>query len=160
MSPVSFTNDDAGPGTFGDNSFHVITTAGTNPSAVIDGFVVRGGNANGGGSNDRGAGILCLGAVSPTVRNCFFRENRCTFGGAAGYVNNGGAPSFTVGTGVLQSGGLTFGTYLVIANHQSWADSFLIQTAIVHEGPILKVLVKEELMRYPILGISQRRDEK
>jgi 1-acyl-sn-glycerol-3-phosphate acyltransferase len=44
-------------------------------------------------------------------------------------------------------------TYLVIANHQSWADSFLIQTAIAHHGPILKVLVKEELMRIPVLGL-------
>lgn len=44
-------------------------------------------------------------------------------------------------------------SYLVISNHQSWADSFLLQTAIVHRGPILKVLVKEELTRWPILGL-------
>jgi 1-acyl-sn-glycerol-3-phosphate acyltransferase len=44
-------------------------------------------------------------------------------------------------------------TYLVIANHQSWADSFLIQAVIVHNGHILKVLVKEELTRWPILGL-------
>jgi len=44
-------------------------------------------------------------------------------------------------------------TYLVIANHQSWADSFLIQAAVVHNGHILKVLVKEELTRWPILGL-------
>ena len=44
-------------------------------------------------------------------------------------------------------------TYLVIANHQSWADSFLLQMAVVHRGPILKVLVKDELTRWPILGL-------
>ena len=44
-------------------------------------------------------------------------------------------------------------TYLVIANHQSWADSFIIQSAIVQHGPVLKVLVKEELMRFPILAM-------
>ena len=44
-------------------------------------------------------------------------------------------------------------TYLVIANHQSWADSFLLQTTVVHQGPILKVLVKDELARWPILGL-------
>lgn len=81
---------------FGDNSFHVITTVDTDASAVIDGFVVRDGAATTGGANrDRGAGILCLGAVSPSVRNCRFVANRCTFGGAAGYINNGGAPTFT-----------------------------------------------------------------
>lgn len=89
-------NGDDGGGMLGDNSIHLITTAGTDTSAVIDGFVVTAGNANiGGGNRDRGAGILCLGAVSPTVRNCRFIANRCTFGGAAGYINNGGAPQFT-----------------------------------------------------------------
>lgn len=87
---------DDGLSQFGDNSFHLVTTAGTNATAVLDGFVIRGGNANAaGGNNDKGAGILCLGAVSPTVRNCRFVANRCTFGGAAGYINNGGAPSFS-----------------------------------------------------------------
>ncbi len=81
---------------FGDNSFHILTSVGTNATAVIDGFEIRGGAATGaGGNNDKGGGILCLGAVSPTVRNCRFVGNRCTFGGAAGYVNSGGAPSFT-----------------------------------------------------------------
>lgn len=44
-------------------------------------------------------------------------------------------------------------SYLVIANHQSWADSLLLQMVIVHNGPILKVLVKDELARWPILGL-------
>jgi hypothetical protein len=89
-------NGDDGATQFGDNSFHLITTTGTNASAVIDGFVVTSGNANSGAANrDRGAGIICLGAVSPTIRNCRFIANRCTFGGGAGYINNGGAPSFT-----------------------------------------------------------------
>ena len=87
---------DDGLALFGDNSFHVVTTSGTDATAVLDGFEVRGGAATGGGSNqDRGGGILCTGAVGPTVRNCRFVANRCTFGGAAGYVNNGGFPSFT-----------------------------------------------------------------
>lgn len=85
-----------GAGTLGDNSFHVIRTVGTNATAVLDGFDVQGGNANGGGSNnDRGGGILCVGSVSPTVRNCRFLNNRSSFGGAAGYCNNGAAPTFT-----------------------------------------------------------------
>lgn len=85
-----------GAGIFTDNSVHLVTTVGTNSSAVLDGFVVARGNANLGGANqDRGGGILCVGAVSPTIRNCHFLANRCTFGGAAGYINNGAAPSFT-----------------------------------------------------------------
>jgi Right handed beta helix region len=81
---------------FSDNTIHLVTTTGTDATAVLDGFVVSSGAAAAAGANnDRGAGILCLGAVSPTIRNCRFVGNRCTFGGAAGYVNNGGAPSFT-----------------------------------------------------------------
>jgi len=45
------------------------------------------------------------------------------------------------------------GTYLVIANHQSWADSFLIQSVVAAQSPILKVLVKAELMRFPVLAL-------
>ncbi|MHC4846348.1 MAG: right-handed parallel beta-helix repeat-containing protein [Planctomycetota bacterium] len=87
---------DDGGGMFGDNSYHILTTAGTDLTAVIDGFVVRSGAATtGGGNRDRGAGILCIGGASPTVRNCRFIANRCTFGGAAGYIGTGGAPRFT-----------------------------------------------------------------
>ncbi len=88
--------DGNGPGAFLDNSFHIVRTTGTNATAVLDGFTVTGGAATGGGANnDRGGGILCLGNVGPTVRNCRFVENRSSFGGAAGYINNGGFPSFT-----------------------------------------------------------------
>jgi hypothetical protein len=89
-------NGDDGGGLFNDNSYHLITTTGTDASAVIDGFVVSDGAATvGGGNRDRGAGIICTSPVSPSVRNCRFLNHRATFGGAAGYVNNGGAPTFT-----------------------------------------------------------------
>lgn len=86
----------SGPGFFNDNSYHIIRTVGNNATAVLEGFTVTGGAATTGGSNnDRGGGILCIGNVSPTIRHCRFIQNRSTFGGAAGYVNNGGSPSFT-----------------------------------------------------------------
>jgi hypothetical protein len=84
-----------GSNAFGDNSFHVLQGAGTNATAVIDGFVVTGGNANSATNNqDKGGGILCLAGASPTVRNCLFTLNRCTFGGGAGYINSS-SPSFS-----------------------------------------------------------------
>ncbi len=76
-----------------DNSFHVVHGASTNSTAVLDGFEVRGGNSNSNGGNDRGGGIICQSSSSPTIRNCFFIGNRCTFGGGAGYIN-GSAPQF------------------------------------------------------------------
>ncbi len=79
---------------FADNSFHVVQGAGTNASAVLDGFVVTAGNANSATNNqDKGGGILCLAGASPTIRNCTFTLNRCTFGGGAGYINSS-SPTF------------------------------------------------------------------
>lgn len=44
-------------------------------------------------------------------------------------------------------------SYIVIANHQSWADVFFIQSVLAHDGPIIKFLVKRELAYIPILGL-------
>lgn len=79
-------------GMFGDNSYHCVRAGTAGPSAVLDGFVIRGGNSNGTGNNNKGAGILCLDGA-PTIRSCHFVDHRCTFGGAAGYINGSG-PAF------------------------------------------------------------------
>ena len=42
---------------------------------------------------------------------------------------------------------------IVIANHRSWADVFLIQSAVAHHGPIVKFLCKRELVWIPVLGL-------
>jgi hypothetical protein len=86
-------NENDGGGIITDNSYHVVNGLNSNATAVLDGFTVTGGNSNGGTNNDRGGGIICLGNTSPTIRNCHFLSNRCTFGGGAGYIN--GSPTFT-----------------------------------------------------------------
>ncbi|GAB3707639.1 hypothetical protein GCM10027592_41970 [Spirosoma flavus] len=65
-----------------DNSYHVINNAqtGIDNTAVLDGFVITGGNANGTGNADGGGGMLNV-SSSPTVRNCSFLANSATFGG-------------------------------------------------------------------------------
>ena len=87
-------NGDDGAGNLTENSFHPLRGAGADETAVLDGFVVTGGNADGAGNNDRGGGILCRNGADPTIRNCHFIGNRCVFGGGAGYINNA-SPSFT-----------------------------------------------------------------
>ena len=87
-------NGDDGLGATGENSFQVVDGGGANASAVLDGFEVRGGNANGNGNNNRGAGIVCLGGSNAAVRNVRFLGNSCTFGGGAGYIGSS-TPSFT-----------------------------------------------------------------
>ncbi len=65
-----------------DNSYHVISNpAGLNNTAVLDGFVVTGGNADGSSINASGGAMYNSGS-SPTVRNCSFQSNSATSGGA------------------------------------------------------------------------------
>ncbi len=78
----------SGSGVFTDDSFHVVFAAGASHSGVIDGFTITHANANGSSANDtdRGGGLIILTGANPTFRNCRVVQNRCVFGGGAGYV--------------------------------------------------------------------------
>jgi hypothetical protein len=83
------------PATTADNSYHVIRSGGVNQTAVLDGFVVVGGHANGANSEASGGGLLNDGEgpnnqASPTIRNCSFLNNTANRGGAIfNYGDNG-----------------------------------------------------------------------
>lgn len=77
-----------------DNVIHVLTiTAAANIDAVVDGFRIEGGHADGGGSTN-GGGVYCFGA--PDLRNCTFRQNFCTGNGGGLYVAGPGAQGLLV----------------------------------------------------------------
>jgi hypothetical protein len=71
-----------------ENAYHVVVGTGAAATAVLDGFTVKAGNSNGTSASfyDRGGGIIIYASGAPTVRNCVFSMNRCTFGGGAGYI--------------------------------------------------------------------------
>lgn len=84
--------------TTADNSYHVISNpSGLTTSAVLDGFVVTGGNANGTGfANSVGGGVLNNGnnsgnVCSPSFRNCTFVANLASSSGGA--MHNWGTSS-------------------------------------------------------------------
>lgn len=89
-------NDTAVSTTWVDNSYHVTVGTGALATAILDGFTVRGGNANGATASnyDKGGGIICVSSGAPTVNNCRFISNRCTFGGGAGYLYSTSGPTF------------------------------------------------------------------
>jgi hypothetical protein len=103
-----------------DNSLHVIVNeTGLTTTAVLDGVVVTGGNANiedvrdgaGGGVFNNG-GINLDGTVcSPTFRNCLFQANRAIAGGAMANYGQAGESSPVllncafVGNGTSRTGG-------------------------------------------------------
>ena len=89
---------DDGPGFSGsgENSYHVLTT-GDFPSIdeeALDGFTVRGGNANGNGVHALGGGLRAAWPDALTLRNCRFVANRAERGGGGVYL---------VGLGAIES---------------------------------------------------------
>jgi len=84
----------------GDNSLHVVTSSGTDPSAVLDGFTITGGNDDDVWAPDPGAafpdgqgGGLYNWQGDPTIRNCTFLANTANFQGGAIY-NEESSPTF------------------------------------------------------------------
>ena len=68
-----------------DNSYHVINNPkGINSTAILDGFIITGGNASGAGINAAGGGMYNE-TASPTVHNCSFIENAAADYGAGVY---------------------------------------------------------------------------
>ncbi|MDH7598557.1 MAG: right-handed parallel beta-helix repeat-containing protein [Sedimentisphaerales bacterium] len=69
-----------------DNAYTVVTASNTDASAVLDGFVITCGNANGPSDfpymYERGGGLFAY-KGSPTIRNCTFQVNASlSYGGA------------------------------------------------------------------------------
>ncbi|MCY7350129.1 MAG: hypothetical protein LH606_05620, partial [Cytophagaceae bacterium] len=83
------------------NAIHVIfNQSGLTNSAILDGFTVSGGNANGTSPNNRGGGMLNDGSgtgnfCSPTLRNCIFLHNNASFAGGGVYNRGVGANTAT-----------------------------------------------------------------
>ena len=80
----------------GQRSFHVLFNSnnGLTSSAILDGFTITAGLANGGGINDYGAGMVNQ-SVSPTVKNCSFISNTASFTGGGAYSSGNTSSLFS-----------------------------------------------------------------
>lgn len=70
-----------------DNAYHVVTGSGADATAILDGFVISGGYANGSGLNNSGAGILNING-SPSLVNLTLTGNQAINQGGGMYNNN------------------------------------------------------------------------
>jgi parallel beta-helix repeat protein len=80
-----------------DNSYHVFYhPSGTDldGTAILDGFTVTGGNANGASPHNRGGGTYNSGS-SPTLTNCTFSGNSAREGGGGMYNHDSSSPVLT-----------------------------------------------------------------
>ena len=71
----------------GSNAYHVVTGGGVTETAVLDGFTVTGGQANGRASHDNGGGMYNADS-SPTLTNVTFSGNYARDGGGMCNENN------------------------------------------------------------------------
>ena len=46
------------------------------------------------------------------------------------------------------------GWYLVISNHQSWVDIFILQSVLYGKVPYIKFFLKKELIWVPVIGLA------
>lgn len=101
-----------------NNSYHVVVTNFVSDRTIVDGFCIRGGNANGGGESlssdlNKGGGWFNNGfgtgnRSDPEILNCFF-VNNYGYSGGGGLYNNGesGCASPTVTNCTFQSNAAT-----------------------------------------------------
>jgi len=78
-------NGDNGPSfaNYDENSYYVVTGSGTDETAVLDGFIITGGNAQGTKFHQRnGRGMYVYKGSALTVRNCRFIGNIAGEGGS------------------------------------------------------------------------------
>ncbi|MFT7671029.1 MAG: hypothetical protein ACI8X5_003744 [Planctomycetota bacterium] len=108
---ADLNGDDNSGGSTAENSYHLIRGNSSDPTAVVDGFTMTGGNANGSGNNNKGGAVLTVGGASPSLRNCLFIDNSCTFGGGAGYISGNAAPSYTDCSFIDNNGGSFGGAF-------------------------------------------------
>ena len=95
-NPTLLSGDIGLRGNASDNSYHVFyhwPELGVDASAILDGFTVSGGNANGGAEHGYGGGMLNWGNSSPAVANCTFSGNSAGYGG--GMFNYNSSPAVT-----------------------------------------------------------------
>ena len=81
----------------GQNSYHVVENIGVNETAILDGFTITGGKADGNNSSlfyNCGGGMLNSSA-SPTITDCNFKNNKAQFGGGAIYNDSNSSPVIT-----------------------------------------------------------------
>ncbi len=81
--------DDQTGGDNSENSYHVVTGGAIDATAILDGFIIEGGHANGSNPSDRGAGVFFYPSISSaTIRSCIIRDNVATEKAGGMYAYN------------------------------------------------------------------------
>ncbi|MGE0479016.1 MAG: S8 family serine peptidase [Phycisphaerae bacterium] len=84
-------DDGANFANHGENCYHVVSAYGVSAATLLDGFTIRGGNADVASEGDNplssGGGVY-LSSASPQIRGCILESNSAHYGGGAIYATN------------------------------------------------------------------------
>ncbi|MEJ5312394.1 MAG: right-handed parallel beta-helix repeat-containing protein, partial [Anaerolineae bacterium] len=110
----------------GNNAYHVVTGGGTDSSAVLDGFFITAGQANGSGTHTRGGGMY-NDHSSPTLSHVTFSGNSAnTYGGGMYNLNNSN-PTLTnitfSGNSAYYGGGMYNGSSSPTLSHVTFSGN-------------------------------------
>jgi len=98
---TTLSGDIGTAGDSSDNSYDVVTSSGLDTSAVLEGFTITGGNANGSGSStvpfDVGGGMYNYNNSSPTLNDLIFSGNSAKNDGG-GMYNDSSSPTLNTVT--------------------------------------------------------------
>lgn len=135
-NPTTLSGDIGTEGDAADNSYHVLSADGVNRLAVLDGFIITGGNASvpGNEPNSSGGGMYSLNS-SPILTNLSFIENSASRG--AGMYNEQGSPELTNVTfagNVLAEGGTGAGMSNVNQSSPTLTDVTFLENVGFYEG--------------------------
>ncbi len=92
---TTLSGDIGAPGDSSDNSFHVVTATGLSATAVLDGFTITAGNANGSAVLDLAGGGLLNDSSSLTLTNVTFSGNFASVDGGGLCNIDGSSPTLT-----------------------------------------------------------------
>lgn len=121
-----FSGDIGTLGDYDDNSYHVVTSGGTDATAVLSGFTITAGRTNGLCYDPNGCGGgMYNNSGSPTIANCMFVKNLGCFGAGMSNWNNSN-PTLTNCTFVRNNGG--FGA----AIHNYYSSPTLTDCTIIN----------------------------
>ncbi len=79
---VTILSGELGAAGKADNAYHVVTASGATNAAVLDGFTITAGNANGAASATNQGGGMVNNFASPVLQNMVFSGNSAKYGGA------------------------------------------------------------------------------
>jgi parallel beta-helix repeat protein len=100
----------------GNTCYHVVTSSGTDSTAILDGVTITGGNANGTAQGQGSGGGLYDSSGSPSINDCIFSDNSAAGSGAGVYVSGSSGLTLTGCTFSGNTSGYGAGIYVVLAS--------------------------------------------